>query len=276
VSDFSADWLALREPYDHAARSSALALRVIRAHRATPTPRILDLACGTGSNMRYLQRVASSDGHAAATIRWRLVDRDPVLLAQLPRDPRVEVCQADLARLDRQLFAACSIATASALVDLVSERWLRTVAGYCADANIDVLFALTYDGRILCEPLAEDDELVRDLVNRHQRTDKGFGPALGPSGTGVAAECLAAHGYAVEQAASDWRLAPDARALQGELIDGWARAAAEMSPADRDRIERWRLGRMAHVEAGRSTVVVGHQDLAAVSPARAYSCGVRL
>ena len=82
---FSARWLALREPADHAARSvdltSAIAAKVLAAD---PAPRILDLAAGTGSNFRYLAA-------AMPRGRWLLVDHDPSLLARVLVNDRVVV-----------------------------------------------------------------------------------------------------------------------------------------------------------------------------------------
>ena len=61
MSGFAAAWLALREPYDHAARSAALADRFAAA--VGKAPHLLDLGCGTGSNLRYL--AARSTGSAS-------------------------------------------------------------------------------------------------------------------------------------------------------------------------------------------------------------------
>ena len=58
-----------------------------------------------------------------------------------------------------------------------------------------MLFALNYDGRIKCAPGDPDDAAIVALVNRHQRTDKGFGPALGPDAPGLAERCFATLGY---------------------------------------------------------------------------------
>ena len=74
-----------------------------------------------------------------------------------------------------------ALVTCSALLDLVSESWLRGVAGRCRDSGAIVMFALTYDGQMSCKPADSEDAHVRLLVNRHQLTDKGFGPALGPA-----------------------------------------------------------------------------------------------
>src|SRR5690606_21132607 len=105
------------------------------------------------------------------------------------------------------------LVTASALLDLVSAAWLDALAARCADAETLVLFALTYDGRMQLEPREPDDAQVRELVNRHQRTDKGFGPALGPSAFAAALDAFAHHGYALRFEPSDWRLGPDDAAL---------------------------------------------------------------
>ena len=50
---FSADWLTLREPYDAAARSSALLRRGSpRGAAAADVLQVVDLGAGTGSNLR--------------------------------------------------------------------------------------------------------------------------------------------------------------------------------------------------------------------------------
>jgi hypothetical protein len=50
------------------------------------------------------------------------------------------------------------------------------------------------------------------------------------------------------------------------LIEGWAGAATEMVRDRAPTIARWRARRLAHVGAGRSRLVVGHDDLAAWLP----------
>jgi hypothetical protein len=62
-------------------------------------------------------------------------------------------------------------------------------------------------------------------------------------------------------------LGPDARELQEQLIDGWAEAAIAVAPGRPSSIRSWRTRRLAHVAAGRSQLIVGHEDLAAWLPA---------
>jgi len=262
MGTFSAEWLTLREPADRAARSPAATSAIAGLFAARGTVDVLDLAAGTGSNVRYLSP------HLPRDQQWLLVDHDPDLLAQaaslvFPWGQPATQC-ADLRSLDVSMFSGRDLVTSSALLDLVSVEWVRLLARRCRDEWAPVLCALIYDGRILCEPEDEADVRVRDLVNRHQATDKGFGPALGPSAAEAAADAFRSEGYQVRLDRSDWLLdaAVDAR-LQEQLVDGWASAASEIAPAEAATIHAWRTRRLGHVSAGRSRIRVGHQDLAA-------------
>ena len=283
MDSFSPNWLALREPADIAARSASL-VSIIGARLATRGLRALDLATGTGSNARYLA------GRLPGDQEWLLVDHDPALLSTLRQSMTgwaagrgCDVAEAeggilirgraathrfstralDLAGMDDpDLFAGRTLVTASALLDLVSEQWLMSLAAGAASAGADVLFALSYDGRLRCSPEDRDDEEVRGLVNVHQRRDKGFGPALGPDAPRRAAEILLSAGYRVHREQSDWVLPATAVDLQAQLVQGWARAACEQAPDLSAAIRRWETRRIAHVAAGCSTIVVGHEDVA--------------
>lgn len=160
------------------------------------------------------------------------------------------------------------LVTASALLDLVSAAWLQALLGRCQAARCRLLFALTYDGRFALCPPHPDDALVRDLVNRHQRGDKGLGSALGPSATAHAAACCRDLGWQVTVAASDWRLAGNATALQQALLSGWCDAARQLAPHLAPRLARWRRMRGRQARAGQLEIQVGHQDLIAVPAAR--------
>jgi hypothetical protein len=115
-------------------------------------------------------------------------------------------------------------------------------------------------------PAARDDDLARALFNRHQHTDKGFGPALGPGAAAAAKAAFGQLGYTLSEAASDWRLGRADQRLQGELIDGWLAAALETEPGSTLRLERWHTRHRARIDAGESTVVVGHSDLGGWPP----------
>lgn len=258
---FTPAWLALREPADRSARASVVTQSVVRALGQSGDPAIVDLGAGSGSNLRYLAPLLG------AGQRWRLVDHDASLLARAEEDARsrglaVETVAVDLASLEESVIPdGTALVTASAFLDLVSDAWLTRLADLCARRDAVVLFALTYDGRVECTPADRDDAEVVALVNAHQRTDKGFGPGLGPAAAGRTRECLLVRGYEVVAARSDWLLGPGEAALQRELIAGWARAAVEQDPARTAMTAAWRERRLAHVGAGASRLIVGHEDV---------------
>jgi hypothetical protein len=119
--------------------------------------------------------------------------------------------------------------------------------------------ALNYDGRVALTPPSRHDEAVIAAVNRHQATDKGFGPALGPAAARAALERLRGLDFAVIEGASDWQLGTSDRDIQMAMLAGWAEAAGEIGVAA-PVLAEWLAERRAHVAAGRSTMRVGHID----------------
>ena len=286
MTGFSTEWLAMREPFDLAARAESAATldlhgMAARMRRDGQALDVLDLACGTGANLRAL---APRLGGAQ---RWLLVDHDPQLLSALPgvlaawsraagwassthaeglriEGPHwhadVRWRRIDLAReLDSVPFADAQLVTAAALLDLVSASWFDALLGPLRRAGAAVLFALSVDGRIAWDPVLDEDEAVHALFAAHQRRDKGFGPALGIDAPAWAATRLEAAGYGVTQSRSDWCI-EDLPMLQA-MIEGMAAAALEQEPGAVARVLAWRAQRLAL--APRSQLRVGHVELLA-------------
>ena len=260
MTGFTSDWLSLREPADTAARDVTLTTRLVEMTRRQSPVRFIDLGCGTGANQRYLApRIAGPQ-------EWLLVDSDAALLDQARQTSRwpVDAHCIDLATgLDALPIAAEVVVTASALLDLVSDSWLMRLIGRCRSGGAVAFFALSYDGRMTFAPSDVDDEWIRRLVNRHQLNDKGFGPALGPEAALRACDRFAEASYDVRSARSDWNLEPHDSPLQQRLIEGWARAAAEVAPDESARCHGWLERRLAHITRGDSRINVGHQDVLA-------------
>lgn len=262
MSDFSAQWLALREAADAAARHPQLtaAARAWRQRQGAVLS-AMDLASGTGANVRFLAPRLGGEQ------RWLLVERDPALL----------VCSVELLagvkgtldwrRLDlvsdweRLEWRGVALVTASALLDLVSAAWLERLAEQCRDVRAAVLIVLSYDGSVVWQPRLAEDALVCARVNRHQRGDKGFGPALGPNAAPLLAALLRRLGYTVKIGPSPWRLQPQQRALQTALLQGWLEAAQQIAPTKSLEMLDWRAQRQDWIERGESRIQVGHWDI---------------
>jgi SAM-dependent methyltransferase len=226
---------------------------------------ITDLGCGTGSTTRYLSK------HLAPPLVWTLVDGDARLLEiaadelGATSDSTVKTTHADLSPAALPtLMQGSDLVTASALLDLVSVAWLEDFWRAIEVQRTAVLAGLTYDGRLALSPSDPSDGLIRDLVNRHQQTDKGLGPALGPHATAALAVRARRAGWRVMVRRSDWTLSarhdgPGAVML----LDGWAAAAQEIAPGLSKSIQAWRDRRAA---ADDLAITVGHRDLLALPP----------
>lgn len=257
---FSADWLALREPADHAARDPILLRRAAEfaiAAAGGGAPVIVDLGCGTGSTARAMAPFLPNGAE------WRLVDNDRRLLdlAVSRTGPRARAFPADLADIPALPLDGAHLVTASALFDLVPADWVAALAPRLSGAGIGIYAALSYDGVMAWAPALPADAAVTAAFNRHQRSDKGLGRALGPDAGPEAAAILARAGLGVSQAASPWVLGPGQAALQAELCAGIAAAAAE---AGCPEAPDW--GRQRAATSARTRCTIGHLDLLALPP----------
>lgn len=261
MSGFSADWLALREPYDLRARDSLVRDAVSGAFAGYPSLRVVDLACGTGSTLRALAP------HLPAHQHWRLTDNDLSLLARAsaapcPQGVTVNAVPLDLNRdLEAALDGPVDLITISALLDLVSQEWLERLAVETVARAIPLYAALSYDGRIEFDPSDASDPAVIAAVNAHQRTDKGFGRALGPAAASAAVARFETLGYSVVHGKSDWVIGPHDRDIQSELLAGWASAGRDIGQLSLADAVGWLTRRRDMVAAGRSSMRVGHVDI---------------
>jgi hypothetical protein len=96
----------------------------------------------------------------------------------------------------------------------------------------------------------------------HQRTDKGFGPALGPEAAAYLADRLKACGCAVAIERSDWQLGAADGALLRATVEGIIDAVDKIAP-DRS-LQRWAARRREQVANGDLRLTVGHVDLLAL------------
>ena len=274
---FAADWLALREPFDHAARSAALARRL--ADRLPRRPRVVDLGAGSGSLFRFLAPIIGR-GHD-----WILLDADGALLddafgrtsawarrqgfaatasgdellVSTPRGLwRMQVSQRMLEAGD--VHRGADAVVCSALLDLVSAAWL---ARLCDTLTVPFLACLTVDGRQAWRPHHPYDALVRSAFRRDMRRNKGFGPALGMAAPSVALRSLAERGFTTASAPSDWRIPRTALGMQRALIDGAADAARSAHSA---AATTWQEMRLRQALRGRLAITIGHRDILALPP----------
>lgn len=278
MSGFDAAWLALREPVDHASSHPGLAMQV-RSHFADRSSLVVvDLGCGTGSNLRALAPSLAPRQH------WHLIDGAAELLTAArqylgdwadnarPNEGGIEL-HKDGRRIDVSFECAdlttrdlgfadlgCELVTAAALFDLVSREWLERLVACSARRRVPFYSVLNYDGLAQWWPGEPLDERVLAAFNRHQRGDKGFGPALGPAASQTLAELLTGQGYSAASGGSPWELTGQHAELIARLTEGFAQAATEIDPAARETFAKWAVSRAAVTRAR-----IGHTDIFAVT-----------
>jgi len=271
VSGFSADWLDLREPADHAARNAELRERVVAAFAGKSTFAVVDIGSGAGSNLRGLAPFASQRQ------RWRLVDNDPALLDAarerlyrwadrtaneapftLEKDSRhigVAFHRVDLSStIDSALDGDIDLVVSAAFFDLVSAEWIERFADALAARRLPLYSVLTYSGEEARFPAHEADADMLSAFHKHQGGDKGFGAAAGPRANALLHTALTNRGYQVDCAPSPWRLERADAQLIGALDEGVAQAARETGLLSPTRIEDW-------LSTRRERCDVGHWDL---------------
>lgn len=271
VARADADWLALREPADAAARSVDL-VDALRPHLPTDDLIVHDLGCGTGSMGRWLAP------HLPGTQHWVGYERDESLLADAGATPpsssldgvRVTTSTRlrDITRLPAADLEDASLITASALLDMMTTDEIDRVVASIATAGCPALITLSVVGLVDLTPAHPFDQQVAAAFNAHQTRDTGHGPLTGPDGVSVAAHGLQEAGYAVTLAPSPWRLGSANAPLLTAWLEGWVNAAGEQEPAlgvDAPDYVRWRMSQLAE---GALAVTVQHRDLLALPPAR--------
>jgi trans-aconitate methyltransferase len=291
MGEFSADWLALREPVDHRSRNRTLQNQVIDfLNQTTPVVHglmhITDLGSGTGSNLRALAP------HFGAMQCWTLVDYDasllhsarttlltwadsvldstmpnsmrsggiftdsaqPLVITKNMRTIAVQFRCADLLADYRSILnEPADLITAAAFFDLVAEPWL---AEFCAALSKPLYTVLTYDGKETWGPPNVLDADVLRAFHAHQSTDKGFGAALGPRGAERLQSLLQGKGFTTACAPSPWVMDSHDHRLIEQLAIGTARAVREMGTLENAAVNQWEQGRR-HA----SQCEIGHTDL---------------
>ncbi|HEV7327061.1 MAG TPA: SAM-dependent methyltransferase [Bosea sp. (in: a-proteobacteria)] len=273
MSGFSPDWLALREPADHAARNPQVLAAVGSTFAGRQSLAVIDLGCGAGSNLR--------GSYSALPVRqhWTLVDADSRLLSVARRKLAewadeaqeqgeelvlrkedktltVDFRQADLTKdLEWVLGWQPDLVTAAALFDLASARWLERFVASLVSMRLPLYTVLTYDGRESWEPAHAEDPRMLAAFHHHQHGDKGFGPAAGPDATEALAQAFRKAGCAVTVGESPWQLGADHADLVRELAAGIAAAVTETGHVSPEAIASWLEAKQG------ASARIGHQDL---------------
>jgi hypothetical protein len=276
----AADWLALREPADAAARPAQVADRLrswITDRPQTGGPlQVHDLGAGTGAMMRWLAP------RLLGPQRWVLHDVDAGLLRRaVPGSAggrlrsgdvvpvAVEVRRDDVTQLAAEDLRGAGVITASALLDLLTEPELDRLVAAGTEVGCPLLFSLTVVGRVELTPADPLDRAIGEAFDDHQRRPVGGGRLLGPDAPAFAAAALRAAGHAVATVPSPWRLTPAQARLTLAWLDGWVAPAVQIRPDLAGPAHDYLDRRREQARRGALAASVHHVDLLARPGGRA-------
>jgi glycosyltransferase involved in cell wall biosynthesis len=238
---------------------------------------IVDLGCGTGSNLRATAPLLGAEQH------WTLVDYDPrlldaaverlsawagrsehknnqMVLSKAGKRITVRLRRADLARdLERVFTVKPDLVTASALFDLGSADFISEVAAEVVRCRAAFYTVLTYNGQQRWTPKHDADAAMASAFRAHQTRDKGFGDAAGPMAPALLSAAFDAAGYSVSEGDSAWRLEAGDETLIAALVPGFAGAVRETELVPEPKMADW-------LKVSRSGALVGHTDTLALPP----------
>lgn len=291
---FSTQWLALREAADHRSRQIALQNNVsdylnwVAKEQARPI-QITDLGSGTGSNLRALAP------YLTAQQAWTLVDHDsnllqaartnlalwaddvlqadaieplikrsgtlePLLISKNQKRIAIHFCCEDLVvNVQSVLDIPSDLVTAAAFFDLVAADWLDA---FCLALKKPLYAVLSYDGSEQWSPPESSDTAILSAFHAHQKTDKGFGCALGPDAAKHMVAILNERGFNTQNAPSPWILDDRDRNLIEALATGTSSAVRETNKVDASLLSKWECSRRQA-----SRCFIGHIDVFAIDPA---------
>jgi SAM-dependent methyltransferase len=301
---FAADWLALREPFDRAARSLALARRL--AERLPRRPRLVDLGAGTGSMFRFLAPIIGRGQD------WVLVDADAALLdeafgrtAAWARHQGFAATAADDELLLSTPHGLWRMRVLNTPLPLAGEVAAQSAAGeglcvWAAPSPGAARRPLPQAGEVdavvcsalldlvsaawlarLCDTLTvpllacltvDGRDVWRPrhpldtLVRAAFRRDMRRDKGFGPALGTTAPRVLATRGLVTASAPSDWNIPRSALRMQRALIDGIADAARHARPAHTIAITAWQEARLRQALRGRLAITIGHRDILALPP----------
>ncbi|MEM9645468.1 MAG: class I SAM-dependent methyltransferase [Planctomycetota bacterium] len=249
----SVDWLDLREKLDRRFRSGKLADRFISATSSKDL--IIDLACGAGANMRYLE---SRNRTRASWLGIDQVESMPDRLKDGATGGSVSFRHLDLMQDLEVLQRGANVAvTASAFLDMTSKPWVSRLVRHFSESPL--LVAMTMAGGYRWSPTESSDAEIETQIRNHQVSDHGFGPAMGADSAAQLTQELKDAGYEVFVEQTDWKLRGDDWETMEFLIRGVVRRVRSMT-TEID-VEAWQERRLQQLRRGRLRMEAPHFDV---------------
>ena len=130
--------------------------------------------------------------------------------------------------------------------------------------NNILFYSLCFDGKVKWLPSHHFDKYILSLFNNHQKTDKGFGKALGYQAIDYLTMKAKKLGYRVTEKESAWKIVnsheKDKNFMRRYILD-IKKALYHMEGIDRSMLSEWYLSKKESIGQKKLKLCVGHKDI---------------
>ncbi|KAA3624504.1 MAG: hypothetical protein DWQ02_22980 [Bacteroidetes bacterium] len=281
---FNTDWLEERFQFDSRARNAVVENHCLTHFPDNKTVNILDLGSGSGSSFLYLSQKLPQNQN------WTFVELNPLLAEaslnriskfaaikgwKVEKQPntlviethkkcmKIEVLNHSFLKLEEKVdLEKFNLATAAAVLDLLTESMLYELLELLTGNDIPLLATINYEG-MKFNPSEPGDEVYIDLYGRHMQREQPFGRTLGPDCLKSILAYSKTRNHKIISGESNWQVGVKDQKMHTFLLDYMAGAIPEMLTSDKEVavFEQWLADKRSRVNMEGLETTVFHFDV---------------
>ena len=280
---FSKSWINMRVEYDNYSRSNILS-NYLNKNNLVSDMELIDMCCGSGNFLIWLIKkdlsfneytLIDNDINLLKSIRSNLkrncsknikiksnTNNMNLILSRDNLNSRVSIKRSDCDKFSYKT-KKFHVISYSAVLDLMSKSSIIKALKKVNNLNI-IYFSLCFDGTVKWTPTNTFDKYILSFFNHHQRTDKGFGTALGSKSIDFVKRCANKQDMQITIKNSPWiidnKSYKDKTFMNRYLLD-IKKALFHMEGIDRDILRTWYKDKKNDIDNKSIKLYVGHQDI---------------